>query len=107
TGGSLVLITFHAKSTAPLGSTTINFVPSNTPNGGLVRTSADAFDAPLTLNPAPTLLGNDSVDGIVNVINPAPSVTIDQAATQADPTNSDTIHFTVVFSKPTTDFATG
>lgn len=37
---------------------------------------------------------------------PSPlSVTINQAADQADPTNSETVHFTVVFSEPVTDFA--
>lgn len=37
----------------------------------------------------------------------APSVTIDQASTQADPTTAATIHFTVVFNEPVTGFATG
>jgi hypothetical protein len=37
----------------------------------------------------------------------APTVTIDQAAGQADPTNTSPINFTVVFSEPVTDFATG
>ncbi|MCY2988881.1 MAG: M4 family metallopeptidase [Planctomycetota bacterium] len=37
---------------------------------------------------------------------PSPlSVTINQAADQADPTNGETVHFTVVFSEPVTDFA--
>ncbi len=37
----------------------------------------------------------------------APSVTINQAAAQADPTNTSPINFTVVFSETVTDFATG
>src|SRR5204863_5133301 len=37
----------------------------------------------------------------------APSVTINQALLQADPTNTSPINFTVVFSESTTDFATG
>jgi nitrogen fixation protein FixH len=37
----------------------------------------------------------------------SPTVTIDQAATQTDPTNASPINFTVVFSEPVTDFATG
>ena len=36
-----------------------------------------------------------------------PTVTIDQTACQADPTHSSPIDFTVVFSKPVDDFATG
>ena len=35
------------------------------------------------------------------------TVTIDQAAAQADPTSSAPIHFTVLFSEPVSDFATG
>ncbi len=37
----------------------------------------------------------------------APTVTIDQALGQADPTNTSPINFTVVFSEPVSDFATG
>ncbi len=37
----------------------------------------------------------------------APTVTINQAAGQADPTGSSPINFTVVFSEPVTGFATG
>ena len=37
----------------------------------------------------------------------APSVTVDQAAAQADPTNRGPIVFDVVFSEPVTGFATG
>jgi len=35
-----------------------------------------------------------------------PTVTIDKASTQADPTNTSPIHFTVVFSEAVSDFAT-
>lgn len=44
---------------------------------------------------------------LVRVIgpDPAPSVTIDQAAGQADPTSSSPINFTAVFSEPVTGFA--
>jgi serine protease AprX len=34
-------------------------------------------------------------------------VTINQASGQVDPTNSSPINFTVVFSEPVSDFATG
>jgi len=44
---------------------------------------------------------------IQGFIAPAPTVTIDQKIGQVDPTNSSTIDFTVVFSTPVSDFATG
>ena len=37
----------------------------------------------------------------------APTVTIEQAAAQSDPTGASPINFTVVFSESTNDFATG
>src|SRR5204862_138662 len=37
----------------------------------------------------------------------APTVAINQAASQVDPTNASPINFTVVFSEPVSDFATG
>jgi cyclophilin family peptidyl-prolyl cis-trans isomerase len=55
--------------------------------------------------------GNYVAAGTLLSFNPsdlvAPTVTIDQASTQADPTSSSTINFTVVFSEKVTDFATG
>ena len=36
-----------------------------------------------------------------------PDVTINQAGSQADPTSSSPINFTVVFNEPVTGFATG
>ena len=51
-------------------------------------------------------------DGVSSYIGkfcdmPPPSVTINQASAQADPTNTSPINFTVVFSDPVSDFATG
>ena len=43
----------------------------------------------------------------ITVTNVAPTVTINQAVQQADPTNAVPIHFRVVFSEPVNDFATG
>lgn len=48
-----------------------------------------------------------STDNSVTVDLASPTVTIDQAAGQADPSNGSTINFTVVFSEPVTAFATG
>ena len=48
-----------------------------------------------------------STDNTVTYDGTAPTVTINQAAGQWDPTNSATINFTVVFSESVADFATG
>ena len=48
-----------------------------------------------------------STDNSVTYDNTPPTVTIDEAIGQADPTNSTTINFTAVFSEPVADFATG
>ncbi len=45
-------------------------------------------------------------DNTVTWDGAAPTVTINQAAAQADPTKASPIHFTVVFSEAVTDFAT-
>jgi hypothetical protein len=48
-----------------------------------------------------------STDNTVTYDGTPPTVTINQAGTQADPTNTSPIHFTVVFSESVADFATG
>ncbi len=48
-----------------------------------------------------------SADNSVAFDNVAPTVGVEQAVTQSDPTNAGTIHFTVVFSEVVTDFITG
>ncbi len=54
-------------------------------------------------------LASTSTDNTVtySIDTTAPAVTINQAAGQADPTNTSPINFTVVFSETVTDFATG
>ena len=47
-----------------------------------------------------------STDNTVTYNTTNPTVTINQATGQADPTNSSPINFTVVFSEPVTDFST-
>ena len=44
---------------------------------------------------------------VANIDKVAPTVTINQTATQVDPTGSSPILYTVVFSEPVADFATG
>src|SRR5207247_4744922 len=48
-----------------------------------------------------------STDNTVTFDGVAPTVTINQAETQADPTSASPIVFDVVFSEPVSDFATG
>ncbi len=52
-------------------------------------------------------LASTSTDNTVTWDNVPPTVTINQAAGQADPTNASPINYTVVFSKAVTGFATG
>ncbi len=61
-----------------------------------------AHDAANRSNTAST-----SADNSVNYDTTPLTVTINQAAAQADPTNISPINFTVIFNKATTDFATG
>ena len=48
-----------------------------------------------------------STDNMVTYDVTAPTVTLNQAAGQADPTSASPINFTVVFNEPVADFATG
>jgi hypothetical protein len=75
---------------------------SNVTSDGQVRVSIPA-------NAAQDLAGNvstasSSIDNIVTLDTTAPTVTINQATTQADPTRSSPINFSVVFSEPVTGF---
>ena len=65
-------------------------------NGGTLKNSCNT-DAVLTLNNVGSTTGV-LVDGVV------PTVTINQAAGQADPGSGTTINFTVVFSESVSDF---
>src|SRR5438270_4217513 len=61
---------------------------------------------------ATDLAGNDntastSTDNTVTYDTTVPTVTIDQAVAQADPTNASPINFTVTFSEAVTGFVTG
>lgn len=82
---------------------TYNVAISNfSSNGGTIQASIKHYAAAdMVGNLSVTL---PSIDNTVMVDNIAPSVTINQAAGQADPTNSLPINFTVVFSEPVTGF---
>ncbi len=95
-----------SKSAVVTGSgTTYNVAVSGMTGSGTVTASLAAgvaHDAGATANSAST-----STDNSVTYDNVAPTVTIDQAAGQADPTNASPINFTVTFSETVTGFATG
>ncbi|MFI5379933.1 MAG: beta strand repeat-containing protein [Tepidisphaerales bacterium] len=84
-----------AYNVAVSGMTQPGTVIATIPAG--VATSADGF----TNNPS------TSTDNTVTFDNVRPTVTIDQAAAQVDPTDGSTITFTAVFSKPVTGFGPG
>jgi hypothetical protein len=106
TGDVTLSGTAGATTATVTGSgTTYNVAVSGMTADGAVSASlaADvAHDAASNGNTAST-----SSDNSVGYDATALTVTIEQAAAQADPTNSSPINFTVVFSKPVTDFATG
>ena len=52
-------------------------------------------------------LASTSIDNTVTYLNINPNVTINQAASQPDPTSASPINFTVVFDQPVTGFTTG
>jgi hypothetical protein len=85
--------------------TTYNVAVTGMTTGGTIIASiaaAVATDAAGNANTAST-----TSDNTVTWAPGGPSVTINQAAGQADPTSAATINFTVVFSAAVTDFATG
>lgn len=103
--GADVALTGTAGATTAVvtgGPTTYNVAVSGMTVSGTVIASIQAGNAQ---DPAGN--GNavsTSTDNIVTFDATAPTVTIEQAAGQADPTNSSPITFTVVFSKPVSNF---
>jgi predicted heme/steroid binding protein len=104
-GGTTGATTSIVTEIAPTDGTTYNVAVSGMTSDGTVTAS-------LAAGVAQDAAGNDndastSGDNSVVYDTVAPSVTINQAAGQVDPTNSSTINFTAVFSEPVTGFATG
>src|SRR2546422_2578819 len=98
---------FRSATTAVVtgSGTTYNVAVSGMTTNGTVLSSLGAgvaHDAASNASAAST-----STDNQVTYDATAPTVTINQAGSQADPTNSSPINFTVVFSEPVGDFATG
>jgi SdrD B-like domain len=106
-GGFDVPASFVSVDTASDGTPRIGTY-SITPPGG-VWDSADTGSYTVVMRPGEVAdtAGNTVVAGSIGTfaVNIAPlTVTIDQKAGQADPTNNSTINYTVVFSAPVTDF---
>ncbi len=86
-------------ATVSLNNGTATFQPSSPLEDGTYPIRARASD----------VAGNEGTSAVatVTVDTTAPTVTINQASGQADPTQASPISFTVVFSEEVTDFATG
>ncbi|HQX74495.1 MAG TPA: hypothetical protein PK298_16415, partial [Chitinophagaceae bacterium] len=80
----------------------------NLGNGGSTGTTTGTITTAAAVNNfGPFTFG--SVDILINPLapDPPPTVAINQAAAQPDPTSGSPINFTVVFNEPVTGFATG
>src|SRR5437016_4887324 len=83
------------------GPSTYNAAVSGMTNGTVIATIAAGVAQDAAGN---TNIASTSTDNTVTFDATAPTVTINQAATQADPTNVSPINFTVVFSEPVSGF---
>jgi hypothetical protein len=100
--------TAGATTAAVTGSgTNYNVAVSGMTDSGTVIASIAAGAAhDAAGNPsAASTSSDDSVTFVLDITNP--TVTINQAAGQSDPTSASPINFTVEFSEPVTDFVTG
>ena len=105
--GDVTLSGTAGATTAIVTGSSTNYnvaVSGMTGSGTVIATIAAgvAHDSSGNANTAST-----STDNTVTYDITAPTVTINQAAGQPDPTNAAPINFTVVFSKAVTDFVTG
>jgi len=109
TGDVVLSGTAGATTAIVTGSgTTYNVAVSGmTANGTVIANilSGVAIDAGGNPNTAST--STDNIVTYTGIVDPPPTVTINQAAAQADPTSTSPINFTVVFNEPVTGFATG
>ena len=75
--------------------------------GYKVVSATGTYTAAKTVTNAPYWAATIATFKAAGTDTTAPTVTINQAASQVDPTVLSPIHFTVVFSEPVTNFATG
>ncbi len=100
--GSSANVSSATKTVTGSGTTYNVAISGFSTQGGTVVVSIPAFsaqDAAYNFNQAST-----STDNSVIVDNVVPTVTINQAAGQADPANTMPVNFSVVFSEPVTGF---
>ncbi|MDP9179844.1 MAG: Ig-like domain-containing protein, partial [Gemmatimonadota bacterium] len=100
--GSTANVTSASRTITGTGPTYNVAINSVTSNGGTVVASIPA----LAVQDAAgnTSLASTSTDNSVTLDNVAPTVTINQAAGQSDPTNTFPVNYTVIFSESVTDF---
>jgi len=105
TGDVTLAGTAGATTATVTGSgTTYNVAVSGMTQSGAVTASINAgaaHDSGGNANTAST-----STDNVISYDTTSPTVTINQAAGQSDPTSSSPINFAVVFSEPVSGFAT-
>src|SRR4029077_11490584 len=102
-GSSVVIIRRNFGS--PQGPSTVKF------NGVTATATASSATSITAIVPTGATTGNVVVtvggvpsNGVSFTVTPQPSVTINQAASQADPTKNSPINFTAVFSTAVTGF---
>jgi len=102
--GTSVVIT-GTNFGSPQGTSTVKF---NGVTAAPTAWSATSITAPVpagaTTGSVIVTVGGLASNGVTFTVPPSPSVTINQAAAQADPTNASTINFTAVFSAAVTGF---
>ncbi len=105
--GTAFTNTMTAESALLASGSTASVTVSSLVNGTSYHWQARAVDNSGAVSAWVSFGGNTETDADFLVDTDAPGVTINQAAAQADPTNASPINFTVVFSKPVSNFATG
>jgi Beta-propeller repeat len=109
TGDVTLSGTAGATTATVTGSgTTYNVAVSGmTANGTVIATIAAGVAIDAGSNPNAASTSTDNTVTYTGIVDPPPTVTINQAAAQADPTGTSPINFTVVFNETVTGFATG
>jgi len=103
-GSGTNTLTFNYTVSAGNTSTDLDYLSTEAValNGGTIKDAA-TNNATLTL-PAPAAANSLGANKAIVIDTVAPTVTINQAAPQTDPTANSPIDFTVTFSKPVTGF---
>jgi hypothetical protein len=109
TGDVTISGTAGATTATVTGSgTTYNVAVSGmTANGTVIATIAAGVAIDAGGNPNLASTSTDNTVTYTGIVDPPPTVTINQAAAQPDPTGTSPINFTVVFNETVTGFATG